>query len=151
MNHEDLRTLLSAFIDHELDASEEAIVADHLTTCPECRVRVNQLATLGRNIRAAGNYELPFSFASSVARSIHHGEEVDVSWDGIEHYVRKFVLGLAAFVLLLIGLSTIRQSDEPITMERYLSGLTSDTAAAQILTKHGSVTRDDVVVAALTR
>ena len=112
---------------------------------------MDQFVSLKNNIRAAGNYELPFSFASSVARSIYRGQELEVSWDGIEHYVRKFVLGLAMLVLLLIGLTTFRQGDEPMPMERYLSGLTSDSAAAQILTKRGSVTRDDVVIAALTR
>jgi predicted anti-sigma-YlaC factor YlaD len=151
MNHEDFHVLLSAFIDHELEASEEAIVAEHLKSCSDCRMRMNQLTTLKRNIHAAGNYELPYSFASSLARSIHHGEELEVSWYGIEHYVRNFVLGLAMLVLLLIGLTTFRQSEEPLTMERYLSGLTSDSAATQILTKHGSVTRDDVAIAALTR
>ncbi len=151
MNHEEIQSLLSAFVDHELDASEEATVLEHLKSCADCRKRADQMVTLKNNIREAGNYELPFSFAQSVTRSIHHGEELEVSWDGIEHYVQKFVLGLAALVLLLIGLTTFRQTDEPVPMERYLSGLTSDTAAAQILTKRGSVTRDDVAIAALTR
>ncbi len=151
MNHEEIQILLSAFVDEELERREKALVAEHLKTCATCRNRVTQLVTLKRNIHAAGNYELPYAFASSVARSVRHGEELEVSWDGIEHFVQKFVFGLAALVLLLIGLTTFRQNEEPVPMERYLSGLTSDTAAAQILTKHGSVTRDDVVIAALTK
>jgi predicted anti-sigma-YlaC factor YlaD len=151
MSHEDIRSLLSAFIDHELEASEEAIVVEHIKSCSDCRIRMNHMVTLKRNVHAAGNYELPYLFASALTRSIHREEEVEVSWDGIEHYVQKFVLGLAMFVLLLIGLTTFRQSDEPVSVDRYLSGLSSDSAAAQILTKHGSVTRDDVVIAAFTR
>ena len=151
MKHEEMYSLLSAFVDNELEGSEEQLVAEHLKTCSACRLRVDQMVTLKRNIQAAGNYELPYAFAATVARRVHHGEELEVSWDGIEHFVQKFVVGLAALVLLLIGLTTFRQNEEPVPMERYLSGLASDTAAAQILTKHGSVTRDDVVLAALTR
>ena len=151
MNHEEIQSWLSAFVDDELEDPAKAVVAEHIKSCLACRVRVSQLVTLKRNIRAAGNYELPFSFASTVARSVRHGEELEVSWDGIEHFVQKFVVGLAMLVLLLIALTTFRTNEEPVPMERYLSGLASDTAAAQILTKHGTVTRDDVVIAAFTR
>ncbi len=151
MNHEEIHALLSAFIDHEVNASEETFVTEHLTLCAECRQRVNQLVTLKRNVYAAANIELPYSFASSLGRSIHHEEELDVSWVGIEHYAQKFVLGLAMLVLLLVGLTTFRQNDESFPVERYLSGLTSDSAASQILTKRSSVTRDDVLIAALSK
>ena len=151
MNHPEVYTFLSAFVDHELSASEETLVNAHIGTCAECRRRINELVTLKRNVHAAGNIELPYAFANSLTRSIHHNAEVDGSWVGIEHYAQKFVIGLAMLVLLLIGLTTIKQNEEPFPVERYVSGLTSDSAASQILTKHGSVTREDVLIAVLTK
>ncbi len=151
MNHQEIRALLSAFVDRELDTAEQTLVAEHLASCSECRLWMDQIVTLKRNVHAAGNYELSYAFASSLARSIHHNEDVEVSWTGIEHYVEKFVLGLAMLVLLLVGLTMFRQNEDVFPMERYVSGLSTDSAASQILTKHGSVTRDDVLIAVLTK
>ncbi len=151
MNHEQIHLLLSAYVDGELEPSEQSTLAAHLETCSDCRERVRQMLTVKQSVHAAGNFELPYSFASSLVRSIHHEEQKDVSWLGIEHYAGKFVLGLTMLVLFLIGLTTFRQNEEPLPMERYISGLTSDSAASQILTKHGAVTRDDVLIAVLTK
>ncbi len=151
MNHEEIRTMLSAFVDHELNASDEALVAEHLKTCSDCQRWSKQYLALKHNVRAAGNFELPYAFANSVTRSIYHNEEVNGSWVGIEHYVEKFVMGLAMVVLLVVGLTMFRQPDDTLPIERYVSGLTSDSAASQILTKRSSVTRDDLFVAALTK
>ena len=151
MNHKHMYELLSAYIDRELEPANERCVREHLKTCPECRARMNQMLTLKHSVHAAGNYDLPFAFASELVRSIHHEEQRDVSWLGIEHYAGKFVLGLTMLVLLLIGVTTFRQNEEPLPMERYISGLTSDSAASQILTKRGAVTRDDVLIAVLTK
>jgi len=151
MNHREIQLQLSAFIDNELTQSEMSSVAEHLNTCSECRRRVNQLTTLKRSVHAAGNIELPYAFASSLTRSIHHNEQVAVSWLGIEHYARRFVIGLALLVLLLVGLTRYKQNEESLPGERYVSGLTSDTAVSQILTKQGAITRDDVMLAVLTK
>ncbi|HEY6953032.1 MAG TPA: zf-HC2 domain-containing protein [Bacteroidota bacterium] len=151
MNHNEIFLQLSAYVDHELSDAEKAVVVDHLRTCAECRKREHHLVLLKRNIRSAGDFELPYSFASSLARSIHHHEEVDVSWLGIERYAQRFVVGLAVLVLVLIGITSLRQTDESFPVERYVSGLTSDSAASQILTKHGTITRDDVLFAVLEK
>lgn len=151
MKHQEIYLLLSSYIDEELTDAERSVVVEHLKGCADCRQRVNQLTILKRNVHAAGNIDLPFSFASSIARSIHHDEEVIVSWTGIEHYAQRFVFGLALLVLLLLGITSYRQSKDPLPVERYVAGVSTDSSVSQILTKQGVITRDDVMVAVLTK
>lgn len=146
-----MRLLLSAFIDDELTDAERSVVVEHLNECADCRQQVAQFGTLKKNVHAAGNMELPYAFASSVARSIHHDQEVAVSWLGIEHYALKYVFGLAFLVLLLVGITSYRQNNADVPLERYVSGISSDSAVSQILTKQGTITRDDVMFAVLTK
>ncbi len=151
MNHQEIHLLLSAYIDEELTDAERTIVVKHMRECVDCQSRVDQLVTLKRNVHSAGNIELPFAFASTIARSIHHDEEVAVSWNGIEHYAERFAIGLAFLVLLLVGITSFIQNEDPLPVERYVSGISSDSAVSQILTKQGTITRDDVMFAVLTK
>lgn len=151
MNHEDIHQLLSAFIDNELTDSEKELITEHLQGCPDCRRRVAQLTTLKRAIHAAGDVELPYSFANMLAHSIHHKDEVTTSWLGIEHFAQRFVFGLAVLVLVLIGLTNYEQREEPLAAEHYSIALMNDSSASQILTKRGTITKEDVLMAVLVK
>ena len=151
MNHQEIYISLSAFIDDELGEIERNAISDHLTSCADCRVRAEQLRTLKRNIYAAGNVELPYAFAGDLTRSIHHTEELTVSWLGIEHSARNLVFGLAAVVVLLFGLTSFIQTEESSSTEHISTVLLGDSAASQILNKGGAVSRDDVMLAALSK
>jgi anti-sigma factor RsiW len=151
MNHNEFHMLLSGYVDDELSVPEKALIIGHLKECADCRDRVSELVVLKRSVHAAADIELPYSFASSLARMIHHDEEVNVSWTGIEHFAGKFVMGLALLVLLFAGLMSARQNEDPFPVERYISGLNADSSASQILTKRGALTRDDIMFAVLTK
>jgi len=151
MNHQELFELLSAFVDNELTEAERSTVKQHIDSCPDCRRRLGQLETLKHSVHEAGNMELPYAFASTLTRSIQHNDDVAISWLGIEHYALRFVFGLAFLVLVLLGITSYRQADDPLTVERYVSGISSDSAVAQILTKKGTLTKDDVMFAVLTK
>jgi anti-sigma factor RsiW len=151
MNHEEMQFFLSAFIDDELTSDDRSVVDNHLRDCDDCRRRVDQLITMKNIVRLTGNFELPYAFASTLARSIYRDEEVAVSWLGIEHYAMKYVFGLAMLVLLLLGITSYRQTEDPLPVERYVSGISTDSAVSQLLTKPGTITRDDVMLAALTK
>ncbi len=151
MIHEEMHLMLSAFIDNELTDTDRSVVVEHLKTCADCRQRINHLVTLKRNVHATGNIELPYAFASTLARSIHHNEEVAVSWLGIEHYALKYVVGLVVLVMVLMGVTSYRQNKDPLPVERYVSGISSDSADSHILTKQGAITRDDVMFAVFTK
>jgi hypothetical protein len=151
MNHHEIHLLLSAFIDEELTNADKSVIIGHLKECHDCRQRVNQLKVLKHSVHSAGNIDLPYAFASTIARSIHHDEEIAVSWIDIEHYAQRFAIGLGLLVLLLVGITSYRQNADPLPVERYVSGLSSDSAVSQILTKQGSITREDVMFAVLTK
>ena len=151
MNHNEIRLLLSAFVDGEVTAQERDLVEQHVAGCTECQTQLDQMRTLKHAVHAAGDIELPYSFANEVVRSLHHDEEATVSWTGIEHLAVRFVLGLAVLVLLMVGITSYRQSPDVLPMERYVSGLNPDSAAYSLLTKQGNITRDDVMYAVLTK
>lgn len=151
MKHQEIHFLLSSYVDEELTDAERSVVIEHLKGCAECRRRVNELTTIKRNVHATGDIDLPFAFAGAVARSIHHDEEVTTSWLGIEHYALRLVFGLALLVMILLGVTSYKQSRDLLPMERYVSGVSSDSAVSLILTKQGAITRDDVMFAVLTK
>ncbi len=151
MNHDEIRLLLSAYADEEVTDEERRFVEDHVGGCRDCRSQLAQMRTLKRTVHAAGDIELPYSFANEVVRSIHHDDEVNISWNDIEHLAFRFVLGLTVVVLLLVGITSFQQRSDVLPMERYMTGLNPDSAASQLLTKQGSITRDDVMFAVLTK
>ena len=151
MNHDEIRVLLSAYVDKELSGAEKKVVDEHLRGCPDCRQRVSQLVVLKRSVHALGDLDLPYAFASNLAHAIDHDEEVTVSWIGIEHFAQRIAVGLTLFVLLLIGITTYSQHDDPGTVERYVVGLSTDSAGSQIFTKQGALTKDDVMLAVFTK
>jgi anti-sigma factor RsiW len=151
MNHSDFQTLLSSYLDNELRVADKLAVDSHLAGCAECRVRMNHLMIIKNNIRAAGDLDLPYSFANDVLRSIHHNNDVSVSWLGIEHSARKLVLGLAVLVLVMFGLTNALQTDQSLPVEHYADGIVADSGTTQVLTKHSSISNDDVLMAVLTK
>ena len=151
MNHDEIRVLLSVYVDAEMTKAEKSVVEDHIHGCADCRRRVKQLRALKRNIHALGNVDVPFAFASSLAHSIDHETELTVSWLGIEHYAQRIAVGLALLVLLLLGVTSYNQRNDPGTVERYVVGLSSDSAGSQMFTKQESLTKDDVMLAVFTR
>ncbi len=151
MNHDDIRLLLSAFVDDEVTDRERETVEDHIAGCRACRAHLAQMRVLKHAVHEAGDIELPYSFANAVARSIHQDEEVNVSWIDIEHLAQRFVFGLAVLVLVLLGVTSYQQRSDALPMERYVSGVNPDSAVSQLLTKQGNITRDDVMFAVLTR
>lgn len=151
MRHEEIARLLSSYLDDELTEEERAVVHEHLESCEACSRRLRQLTVLTRNVRSAGNLDLPYAFAHSVLNSIHHEEEEAVSWTGLEHYAQRFVLGLALLILVLLGVTTYKQNNDLLPVERYVSGVSSDSSVSQILLKQGALTKEDVMFAVFTK
>lgn len=69
MNCEKAMELLSAKLDGELDASEEALLAEHLAQCPECRALEQELLSLDAALRTAEE-EPPAELAENVMASV---------------------------------------------------------------------------------
>jgi anti-sigma factor RsiW len=151
MNHNDIRALLSSFIDDEVSESERLTVKAHLDSCPECKITVTQLMTIKRNVHTAGDFDLPYGFAHVLIRSIHHKQDVSMSWLGIEQSAQRLVFGLAIVVLMIVGLTSFKKSEEPSSAEHYVNGLVADTGSTEVLMKRNSISNDDVLIAVLTK
>lgn len=76
MNCPDIRMLLHAYLDDELDAADSLAVARHLAECDACKRRFDACAQLGGNLRQAGLYmAAPAALrAHVVARLPHHAD-----------------------------------------------------------------------------
>lgn len=51
MNHEDIKILISAYIDGEVTAAEKDIVEDHLTACAECQKEFAQFQKISSSLK----------------------------------------------------------------------------------------------------
>jgi anti-sigma factor RsiW len=59
---------LSALLDGELTADEQAAVASHLATCDECRAELEATRTVRGRLRSAGAVDPPFGFYERLTR-----------------------------------------------------------------------------------
>lgn len=151
MNHNDMRVLLSSFIDEEVSESDRLIVTAHLASCPDCKNTMNEMMTIKRSVHTAGDYDLPYGFAHSLTRSLHHKQDVALSWLGIEQSAQRLVFGLAVVVLMIVGLTSFKQNEETSSAEHYVNGLVADTGSTEMLMKRSSISNEDVLIAVLTK
>jgi anti-sigma factor RsiW len=71
MNCHEAAHLLDAYVDHELDASQSAVVGEHIAQCAACGERLARLESLGRLVRSLPNYPAPSRLRATVAAPRH--------------------------------------------------------------------------------
>lgn len=151
MNHKYFLQKLSFYVDNELSTDEKLQVARHVENCDECKQRLQVLHTLKSNIRLAGDIELPDNFAPSVARRIRLEQEGTVLWLGPEVFARRLVLALFVVVMCLVGLGSLFQPEQSVTMDRYLRADQQDSVSLQVLTPQREISKDDILYAAISK
>lgn len=151
MNHIDSDDLLLRYLDDEVTADERIRASIHLETCKVCRGRFVELKSLRGYIKAAGDYEVDPMFAYEVVRAIRRDEEGDVVWLGTERFARRLVLALSVFVICVVGLGSLFQPEQSVTVDRYLTSEPSDSLARRVLEPHQEISKDDIVYAALSK
>ena len=151
MNHSKLFQMLSSYVDGELDGEEMSLMENHIQKCPECGRRVAELAAIAQDVRSVASVSLPSSFASDVLRSIRLSADESKGWVNAEFMARRILVGLSLVVLLAFGFTSLSKTDPPVTAEHYLRGETSDSAESQILMNGGDISRDDVLLAAVSK
>jgi len=102
MNCEQMTALLSAYVDGELTAAQEAQVREHLEQCAECRALYEQLQTLHTSFSDLEEIPAPENFAQGVMARIKAEEKPKVIPLFKRPQVRA-VMGLAACAVLCIG------------------------------------------------
>ena len=74
MNHEELRERLSAYLDADLDASEQARIEEHLRECPDCRREYRELRHTVDLLRGLSSPDPPADLADRVIARLRAGE-----------------------------------------------------------------------------
>jgi anti-sigma factor RsiW len=146
-----MRRLLSAYVDHELSEIEAKTVREHMEGCPSCQQRMQELGSIRARIREAATANLPDNFVYAVQRSIRQEQQESVVWLGTERFARNVVVALCVLVFAVIAFGTVLKPQQPLGEERYLSGEPSDSAAHAVLGSQRTISKEDVMLAALTK
>jgi anti-sigma factor RsiW len=150
MNHHDTRFLLSAYFDGELSDDDASKVQSHLRQCAECARELDELKALRSGVRSAASVKLSTVFLSRLMRTLRGEEDPVQVWQGAEMLARRLVLAMAVIVVVIVGVGSLGQAEEPIVLGPYLAGQTSDSAAGQMVLGEEGITKEDVLVAALS-
>lgn len=141
---------LSALVDAELPRTEAQLIQAHLDACPLCRKQVTEYRTLRQGIKFAATVDLPETFAANVRRTIRSLAMPSDPWLGTERLAWRVVLALSLLVMSIVAIGSLQDSDQTVIMERYLSGNQADSVVQQVLLKPDEISRDDVLLAAVT-
>lgn len=151
MNHKNMRKMISAFVDGELDSGDQQVLLSHLEQCHECRLFHDHVRQTSLAIKEAGDVRLSEGFVYEVLRTARQEREESRQWLPVEQIARRFVLGLTVAVMIFVSLSMVMQPDEPVIMEPYLSGEQSDSSVTRTLLTKEELSKDDILFAVVTR
>jgi hypothetical protein len=151
MNHTAHEHLLSAYVDNELGESEANSVRVQIEGCAQCQQQVQVLRRIRTSIREAANIDLPETFVYSVQRAVRRQEQEYVIWLGPERFARNIVVALCVIVLTLVTVGNYLTPQPVVGEDRYFSGEPSDSAAHAVIGSQRELSKDDVMIAALTR
>jgi anti-sigma factor RsiW len=151
MNHARMQRLLSAYVDHELGETDAKAVREHVEGCSSCQQRIGELGAIRAKIRDAATADLPDNFVYAVQRSIRQDQQESVVWLGTERFARNVVVALFALVFAVLAFGSMLKPQQPLGEERYLSGEPSDSAAHAVLGSQRQISKEDVMMAALTK
>jgi anti-sigma factor RsiW len=151
MNHKSIEQLLSAFVDNELDETGMNSVRAHIEGCASCQNRVKVMRSIRMKIRDAATIELPDNFIYSVHGAIRRDDQESVVWLGTERFARNVFVALCLIVFAVVAYSSFLEPQPPVGVSLYFSGEASDSAAHAVLGSQQELSKEDVMMAALTK
>jgi len=151
MKHKKMQKMLSAFVDNELGEAWMKLVREHLAGCASCQRRLQELQSIRTKIRDAATVELPDNFVYSVQRSIRREEQESVMWLGTERFARNVVFALCVLVFGVVAFGSLLEPQPTLGEDRYISGEPSDSAAHAVLGSQQVISKEDVMIAALSK
>lgn len=149
-DHQDMRALISAWIDGEADEAAEVAVREHLASCAACARYERELRAMSEGMRAIVPADLPAGFPSAVVRAIRYETAESRSWLPAEAFARKCVTGLAAIVVIFVAVAMTTRPEEPVVAEPYLVGEPADSAATRTLLSNGAISKNDILLAVVS-
>jgi anti-sigma factor RsiW len=157
MKHKLYERQLSAYVDNELSESEMQSVRTHVEECAQCQQQVQVLRAIRMSIRNAASVVLPETFIYSVQRAVRQQEQEYAIWLGPERFARNIVAALCVIVFAVVAVGSYLTPQtavgQPVVVgeERYFSGESSDSAAHAVIGSQRELSKDDVMIAALTK
>lgn len=151
MNHTTMHQYLSAYVDHELGEAEAKALSEHLSGCTSCQQRMKDMESIRLTIKDAATANLPDNFAYSVLRSVRQEQQESVVWLGTERLARNVVVALCILVFAVVAFGSFLKPAQTFGVDRYLSGEPSDSAAHAVLGSQQAISKEDVMIAALTK
>lgn len=119
MNCEDIRVLLSALVDNELDPEQKKTVADHLIGCDSCREEYVKMKKLKEVTDDMKYFDLPDRLMAGYWKGIYNRIERGAGWIflsvgailllafGAWELLNKFFLDSHPPLILKIGVGTL--------------------------------------------
>ena len=80
IDHDEIRSLLSAYCDGDLDPVRTAVVERHLAECADCRAEVADLQTLLRLLHSTPPVEAPPWLSSRIMARVREQQAVRHGW-----------------------------------------------------------------------
>jgi hypothetical protein len=146
MHHDEWKPLLYSYIRYELNPDEEQSVREHLVACAVCSQELLQLQRMHQFIEMQRPYVVSPWFSTRLMARIQ--DEERSIWSGVENLSKRFLVGFALLVLLLVGVSII-QKEEPVSLYNYFAQSSSPTEQ-NVLTGDKELSREDILGLALS-
>jgi len=151
MSHKEVQLLISSYVDGEIEGSEELKVLEHLEVCPECRQFVKNAREIRKEIRALDEIELAHAFSERIMHLARESDEQSRDWLGIEPLARNMFIAIATTVFVLFLLTSFNKDASPGIAEALIDGSNGDSAVAQVLLQPGTLSKNDLLFAVMTK
>jgi anti-sigma factor RsiW len=151
MNHSELQTLMSSYLDGEVNDVDKAKVLSHLDICAQCRQFIEHTKQLREAIRAMDAIELPYGFADRTARLVERGDEQIEEWLGVEPLARNTFFVIAVTVFMMFLLTSFNKGTSSSIVEVLIDGSDGDSIATQVLLRPGDFSKNDLLYAVMTK
>ncbi|UCD09233.1 MAG: zf-HC2 domain-containing protein [Dehalococcoidales bacterium] len=100
MNCNDLKTLLSAYEDNELEADQRMLVEEHLSTCPECRVELTEYGKIRSLMTSLQAIPTNTNIKETIMSNINSPEKQ-------KPWLRPILVGVPICIALVVILSLV--------------------------------------------
>jgi predicted anti-sigma-YlaC factor YlaD len=114
---------ISAYVDRQLDASKSRLVEQHLSACPKCSARYEEMRRLTKFFQCAESLDpSPYLWSKILCQA--NTQPSKKSWQFIHAFwVRRPVWSAAAAILILIGTFSIQHRIQMLAWQRELNGI----------------------------
>jgi predicted anti-sigma-YlaC factor YlaD len=112
MNCKDIKLLLSAYQDNELDAIINKEVSEHLSICENCQREFNNLKELNNRLMKLETHHLPLNFSSNIMSEIKAKHSNKKSFGGIRNV--SFLYSFVFLLFIIIGMIFIQVKPDSI-------------------------------------